>query len=50
MRGCGQKRQAVEEKWKASGDKERKRVGRESCGNREGVTLERHGAELTGAK
>lgn len=32
-------------------------MGRESCGNRknaadegEGVTLERHGAELTGAK
>lgn len=45
----------MEEKWKASGDKE-KRVGRESCGNRknadegEGVTRERHGAELTGAK
>lgn len=24
MRGCGQKRQAVAQKWKASGDKERK--------------------------
>lgn len=27
MRGCDQKRQAVEEKWKALGDKEKKESG-----------------------